>query len=198
MKLWPLITDIHSKRLYPFLCPTKNTHPFYTPLTHIITKVDPKTLIFYPFLSIFLIWRPLLRSTCRCHQCENIPFPSFFCLRMATCLPRVTPLGCHLGPLLVTLLIYESTFSRYWSVLKVSSINLYLPYTITIHKNTSKSVTNINNTSKSEISKKVYIKLTNQLNTQYTNIPICQNTAIWREKAGRPKRPENGLPLYKS
>ena len=53
---------------------------------------------------------------------------------------------------------------------QVSSINLYLPYTITIHKNTSNLLTNINNTSKSE-SNKVYIKLPNQLNTQNTNIP---------------------------
>ena len=65
----------------------------------------------------------------------------------------------------------------------------------TIHKNTSKI--SISNTSKSVINNKVYIKLINQLNIH--DIHIYQNTArIWREKAGRPKRSENSLPLYKS
>ena len=46
-------------------------HLWHTPSL----KIDPKNLIFYPFLHIYQILWPLSWSACQCHQCENTNFP---------------------------------------------------------------------------------------------------------------------------
>ena len=76
VELWPLITDIHSKLLPRLHWPTKDTHPFYTPLTHIITQNLPWTPIFYPFFA-----QLFSDPYCGPHSCaacvKPYPFPCF-------------------------------------------------------------------------------------------------------------------------
>ena len=85
------LSQIFIPKGNPFLCPTKITHPFYTPLTHIMTKNEPKMQIFTLFCPFFWFGDPYRGPRVGAASVKTIPFPSFFCLRMATCLARVVP-----------------------------------------------------------------------------------------------------------
>ena len=118
VKLWPLITDIHSKR-QPFHWPTTNTHPFYTPLAHTITKkLTLKTDFLNSFLLIYLpLWPLSWPMPCvSAVSVKTLPFHSFFCWQMTTYLARVAPW--------VTCVIFQST--SWFTILFFSFFIVYI------------------------------------------------------------------------
>ena len=89
VKLWSLITDIHSKRL-PFLLANYKIHTLFTHIQHTPSlKIDPKHCCF-SLICPFAWFCDPLGSVCQCCLWKPYPFP-----RCSICGWQLVLLECH-------------------------------------------------------------------------------------------------------